>query len=444
MLTIKKLFLSFSLLVITPVSQALTVLYDGQGSVEEQGWLFFGQFPLAESLLPQIPGLPHLPASVVSPLAEGVGTASLNTDLGKGNRGYVGYANYSYAISLEDINIAQLLTNPSRLLDSGNFSLYNANFPILDRQAGFEFQFTVAITEESSQKNRAGFSVIVISDDGLGIELGFKQERKTDRIFAQSETFKEAEDTQGIELDLSESTDYVLSVAGELYELFANGEAILTGELRQYQFDPTESSPPLPFNPYQAPNFLFLGDDTDKAYAHFTLGTLAIEGASTGDPATSVPPLGEAVAVNAQGETMTTAASFAGGVAVADQAPQTEIVQSLEQPATVSGEITVDPAHVNETAHLFVYAAYSPSCSSAAADESYYMLNPSYDILLWDQDPSTLVAFSPDVTLAAQQPLDIYDDTFLAPGCLKVFFGYQVAADGLLITNSQPIQITIE
>ncbi|NJO15501.1 MAG: hypothetical protein HC877_07065 [Thioploca sp.] len=37
--------------------------------------------------------------------------------------------------------------------------------------------FNVAILSESSQANRAGFSVIVIGQDGKGIELGFKREK---------------------------------------------------------------------------------------------------------------------------------------------------------------------------------------------------------------------------------------------------------------------------
>jgi hypothetical protein len=117
--------------------------------------------------------------------------------------------------------------------------------------------------------------LIVISNDGKGIELGFKRKQLEDRIFAQADDFKEAEYTSA--LDISVATDYVLAVVDDSYTLFADGTTILNGSLRYYQFDPSKSSPPLPFNPYVTPQFLFLGDDTDKGYATFTLETVAIE-----------------------------------------------------------------------------------------------------------------------------------------------------------------------
>lgn len=228
----------FTFLSIT-ASAATSVLYDGNGSPIDLGWLIYRQFP-------QFPPFTYAYS----------GTPTLNTNLGLGGFGYAGYVNHDY--------------------NQDGLVLVNAQFPSLNRQSGFEVAFNVAVTTESSSRNRAGFSVIVISNDGKGVELGFKRESSGDRIFAQADDFQEAEDTSALLLNISIATDYVLSILGDSYTLFADGMEVLNGPLRYYQFDPSNSFPPLPFNPYTTPQFLFLGDDTDRGYATFTLGAISI------------------------------------------------------------------------------------------------------------------------------------------------------------------------
>lgn len=191
---------------------------------------------------------------------EGVGTPTLSTDLGEGNRGYAGYAGYT---------LTPVISWPP----SFRFERVNPDFPTLDRTSGFLVAFNLEIIFETSNPNRAGFSVIVISSDGKGIELGFKQE-PSGRIFAQSEDFIEAEDT---EFDILSQTDYILGIRGENYTLSAGGAVILTGPLRDYNFDPAASDPALPFNPYKSPDFVFFGDDTDQGNATFTLGVVSVD-----------------------------------------------------------------------------------------------------------------------------------------------------------------------
>ncbi len=226
-----------------------TILYDGETGftrfpyaglgASDVRWLGYGEIPLKFGFS-----------------ATGVGTPSLNTDLGSGNKGYAGYSSYTLTASFKPELI-----------------LVNSDFPILDRFTGFSVAFNVAVTDESSNANRAGFSVLVISDDGKGIELGFKQEESSDRIFAQSEDFTEAEE---VNIDISAMTHYVLTVQNDSYTLVADATDILTGELRHYNFNPNASSPALPFNPYTSPYFVFFGDNTDQAHATFTLGTISI------------------------------------------------------------------------------------------------------------------------------------------------------------------------
>lgn len=441
--------LAFGLL--SPITQANTVIYEGNGSPEASGWLAYGQVPIAESLLPPLPSLPGanldaLLESVVGPLAEGVGTPTLNTDLGSGNEGYTGYANYTYELPddlLSLINPAEILTgtfDPMTLITAGSFEPVNPLFPILDRDSGFDIAFNVAVNEESSQSNRAGFSLLVISEDGKGIELGFKSgagaqlgsetETEPDRIFAQSKKFKEAEETT--EVDISEVTDYVLTVKGDTYTLFANDTEVLTGDVRKYQFNPLKSDPPLPFNPYTSPSFLFLGDDTDQGYANFTLGTIAVT--------QHAPELGSA-AVNAQGEKVETATILAGGIAINGTVPQTKTEQKLSDQVDVVGTITVDPADVDKQTDVVVYADYKTAPESA--EKIVYMLDNAGNILAWDEQPESLVGFITDVTLAATHNVSMYQGEFILPGYLCVYFGYRLHETGTVVTNDTCIEVII-
>jgi len=145
--------------------------------------------------------------------------------------------------------------------------------PALDRQRGYALRFMVQVVEEyhaDSDKDgdgvgdRAGFSVIALSSDTKGIELGFWQ----DQVWAQEQGA--AEPPAGTLFTNAESApfdtasgmvDYTLAVRSDEYELSSDGGPILRGRLRDYTtFEG-------PVNPYRTPNFIFLGDDTGSARA---------------------------------------------------------------------------------------------------------------------------------------------------------------------------------
>jgi len=176
-------------------------------------------------------------------------------------------------------------TSSSKSIVAGYFSKSTPQL-VLDRAAGYTVRFTVQVDLEDhsgSDKNndgtedRAGFSVIVLSSDKRGIELGFWQ----DRIWAQeggsgSQLFTQAEraafNTQ------SARTPYMLAVHGDTYTLSSNGTAILSGKLRDYT---TFNGFP---DPYETPNLIFLGDDTRSASAKIQLTYVAFGPASSNGP----------------------------------------------------------------------------------------------------------------------------------------------------------------
>ena len=129
-------------------------------------------------------------------------------------------------------------------------SPFNPLPSVLDRATGFEIGFTSLVQSEShTSVNRAGFSIVAISNDLKGIELGFW----TNQISAQEVGFTFAEN---VGFDTTSFKNYALQISGNNYNLLANGSSILTGTLRDYSG----------FGfPYNQANFLFLGDDTTSA-----------------------------------------------------------------------------------------------------------------------------------------------------------------------------------
>ena len=220
-----------------------TTLFDGTlGSLPaDQGELILAQI---------------LPPPFAPPASEALSdnTVTLNTDFnGDGYTGYVGYTNYT-------INLAALDPEP-----------INPVFPPLDPSAGFTLSFNLAIDSQASlSDDRPGFTVTVVSSDGQNeIELAFAE----DQIFAQTEGFISGEE---VDFDTTSPTDYELKIEGSNYMLLADDEEILSGPLRNYNVD-SQNQPVLPFNPYELPNFIFLGDNSDLSSATFTLGSLEVE-----------------------------------------------------------------------------------------------------------------------------------------------------------------------
>lgn len=146
-------------------------------------------------------------------------------------------------------------------------------FPILNRTAGFQVDFTLQIENEAHINNdRSGFSLIILSEDARGIELAFWE----NEIWGQSDSSTGGLFKHGEGVTFTTTTDlidYQLTINDDTYTLIANTQSILTGPLRDYSdFDGFP-------DPYQSPNFLFLGDDTTSAQARVRLGYIAITGA---------------------------------------------------------------------------------------------------------------------------------------------------------------------
>lgn len=152
-------------------------------------------------------------------------------------------------------------------------------FPFLDQTAGFQIHFILQVENESHiRDNRAGFSIIVLGGDTKGIELAFWEHE----IWAQSDEatgglFRRGE---GAAFDTTVGpVEYQVSITDNTYTLTANHEPLLSGPVRDYTaFDGFP-------DPYETPNFLFLGDNTTSAQARVRLSFVSITGSEPSTPA---------------------------------------------------------------------------------------------------------------------------------------------------------------
>ena len=167
---------------------------------------------------------------------------------------------------------ATILTTTTTIGDYAGYGVEAVNMPTLDAAQGFKMTFTVQVDEELHlNNNRAGFSVILLDQNAKGIELGFWE----DTIFAQEgngpNLFTHAED---VSYNTTNEITYDLEILNSTYTLKASGVSILTGSVRDY----SDNEPLLPIlpDPYEAPNFVFLGDNTTSGKTVVRLKYVAV------------------------------------------------------------------------------------------------------------------------------------------------------------------------
>jgi hypothetical protein len=185
--------------------------------------------------------------------------------------------------------VTTLDTTPDQADYAGYFSDHTTGVPVLDRLAGYTVHFTVQVITEThagsdrngdGQDDRAGFSFTVLSSDLQGIELGFWQ----DEVWAQEGGLPVASGgslfthAEGAAFDTTTGLiPYELIILGDTYTLTTGDTFLLSGSLRDYT-----AFASLFYDPYETPNFIFLGDNTSSAQAEIKLAFVSV--AASGDP----------------------------------------------------------------------------------------------------------------------------------------------------------------
>jgi len=167
------------------------------------------------------------------------------------------------------VNGATILDTTTQQSDLAGYFAHPPSPIKLDRAAGFSVRFSVQVlTENHANNNRAGCSVIVLSNDKKGIELGFWQNHIWAQEGGSTNLFTHAEDatfdtTVGL-------TMYDLMIVGDTYTVTVGTTTVLTGPVRDYTAFVGA------FNPYSTPDLVFIGDDTTSAMASIKLAYAAV------------------------------------------------------------------------------------------------------------------------------------------------------------------------
>ena len=249
----KKLAVSFAFCILLTSTSYAQSLYDGTANAGNE--------------TPDVQGWQYIADPIYGSLASN--TAS-------------GGRTYFYTIAAENTQAGYFSSNP--FLGASHPAL---NGVTLDRTAGFSLEFGLKVNLEThSSSDRAGFSVILLSHDLYGIELGFWQ----DEIWAQSglpNMFTHAESTGLFSTALD--TDYKLDISDMSYTLYADSNPILAGALRDYS-SWTSPIPGWGSFPYDTPDFIFLGDDTSSASSDVELTYISLQNgtASVPEPSTII------------------------------------------------------------------------------------------------------------------------------------------------------------
>ena len=170
----------------------------------------------------------------------------------------------------------------------------NAGFPVLNRAAGFTVSVDMRTVLESHNTNdRAGFSLIALGSDHVGIEIGFWG----DTVWAQNGIggqFKHSPNpTESTAFDTTATiARYNLTILGNTYTLTTGATTLLSGPVQDYSALP--ANPPV----YGLPNFLFIGDDTSSASGGTEVSRLAVATGAVGVPLpAAIGPAGLAIGV---------------------------------------------------------------------------------------------------------------------------------------------------
>ena len=188
---------------------------------------------------------------------------------------------YENAVTILDTTRSGSETYAGWVSNAGSTS----GFPLLDRVAGFHANFSAQVeNEDHSNHNRAGFSIIILGNDARGVELAFwaneiwaQNDEATGELFTHGEAVS-FDTTAGL-------ISYQLTIINDTYTLTANGLTILSGPLRDYSI--FEGFP----DPYQTPNFLFIGDNTTSAQARIRLGYVSVTGLEPTPPTNTPSPI---------------------------------------------------------------------------------------------------------------------------------------------------------
>ncbi|MFP4032355.1 MAG: hypothetical protein ACLFRG_14275 [Desulfococcaceae bacterium] len=151
----------------------------------------------------------------------------------------------------------------------------------MDRAKGFTLWVKAQLlseehfTDGDPLKDRAGYNVIVLSKDLLGIEIAFWENEIWAQEFVSGDSSRRFIKAEGTAADpTSGQAQYAIWVRGDEYRFFLDGNAGFRGSLRDYSNEGF---------PYNEANFIFFGDNTTSALGASATANLSLSFHAPGD-----------------------------------------------------------------------------------------------------------------------------------------------------------------
>lgn len=129
---------------------------------------------------------------------------------------------------------------------------------------------------------------------------------------------------------------------------------------------------------------------------------------------------------------------FCGGIQVNSGLRRNLVTQKLGDEINITGSIKVkSPQYLGKPADVVVYASYIPQDSQTPIN---FMMTSENKAVL--QEGTSLQSFF-TFSLNEMNDFQIYKGKFIGAGHLLVYFGIRLLSDGIVIANSNPIDISI-
>jgi sugar lactone lactonase YvrE len=146
----------------------------------------------------------------------------------------------------------------------------------------------------------------------------------------------------------------------------------------------------------------------------------------------NMPSLGDSLGVDQENNPVPTKSAFSGGISIENASYVREATTLRSRTVQVEGNVTVEPSHIGYLADIIVVIAYKENNGI----ETFYMMQNPNELIPWNGDKLSLLAFKSAVELPSMYPITLYTGNFPVTGELRFYFGYRLSNNTLIFTQN--------
>jgi sugar lactone lactonase YvrE len=144
----------------------------------------------------------------------------------------------------------------------------------------------------------------------------------------------------------------------------------------------------------------------------------------------NMPSLGKSAGLDKENNPITSGSLFSGGISIDNASYVREATTLRSRNVQIEGNVKVEAAHVGYLADIIIVVAYKETDGT----ETFYMMQNSNELQLWDGSFSTLLAFKENIELPSNYPITLYTGNLPVTGELRFYFGYRLSNGSLIFT----------